>query len=87
MQSQHTVYDDAYDDDMMMHMTMYVLWMTELVLSIHTDTRVMHCAHGHSVATLLNPQGVNNSFPEVQSDSCKTCSCGSGSSFYRTLSR
>jgi hypothetical protein len=51
----------------------------------HPDMRVMYCAYGHSVATLLNPRGV--SFPQVQFNSCKTGNCGSGSSFYRTLSR
>jgi hypothetical protein len=40
--------------------------------------------YGHSVATLLNPRGVA-SFPQVQSNSCKTCNSGSGCSFYRTL--
>jgi hypothetical protein len=50
------------------------------------DIRVKHCAYGHSVATLLNPRGYN-SFPQIQSDSCKTCNWGNGCSFYRTQSR
>jgi hypothetical protein len=33
------------------------------------------------------PARCYNSFPQVQSDSCKTCNYGSGCSHYRTLSR
>jgi hypothetical protein len=28
----------------------------------HPDTRVKHCAYGHSVATQLNPRGVKTVF-------------------------
>jgi hypothetical protein len=47
--------------------------------------RAKHCAYCHIIATLVNPRGVNNSFPQEQCNSCKTCNCGSGCSFYRTL--
>jgi hypothetical protein len=50
----------------------------------HPDIRVKHCAYGHSVATLLNPRGVTR-VPQVQRSNCKTCNCGSGCFFYRTL--
>jgi hypothetical protein len=47
----------------------------------HPDIRVKHCAYGHSVATLLNTR-CYNSFPQVQSNSCRTCSCASDCFFY-----
>jgi hypothetical protein len=53
----------------------------------HPDIRVKHYAYGHGVATLLNTRGVATVSPQVQSNSRKTCKCGSGCSFYRALSR
>jgi hypothetical protein len=50
------------------------------------DMRVKHCLWPQHSNT-AKPMRSYNTFPQVQSNTCKTCSCGSGCSFYRTLSR
>jgi len=51
---------------------------------LHSDIKMKYCAHGHSVATQLNPHGVTT-VAHKYSLTVTTHNCGSGCSFYSTL--
>jgi hypothetical protein len=52
---------------------------------MHPYIRVKHCGYGHMIAGTAKPTRCDDRFSQVQCDTCKTCSCGSGCSFYSRL--